>query len=100
MILTPAQAFWDQTGGIWQKGGFHGKYVGIFVSTASLGGGQESTNIAAMSTLAHHGMIFVPLGYKPAFQILGDMSEVRGGSAWGAGTFAVSLGLISAFSRR
>lgn len=41
-----------------------------------------------MSTLAHHGIVYVPLGYKHAFPILADLSEVRGGSAWGAGTFA------------
>jgi NAD(P)H dehydrogenase (quinone) len=43
-----------------------------------------------MSTLAHHGIIYVPLGYKTTFHLLGDNSEVRGGSAWGAGTFSVS----------
>jgi NAD(P)H dehydrogenase (quinone) len=32
------------------------------------------------------GMIFVPLGYKN--KKLGDLSEVHGGSAWGAGTIA------------
>lgn len=89
----PAQwkAFWDKTGGQWQTGGYWGKYAGLFVSTATMGGGQESTAIAAMSTLSHHGMIYVPLGYKTVFHLLGDNSEVRGGSAWGAGTFAVSL---------
>lgn len=72
----------------------------MFVSTASQGGGQESTVIAAMSTLAHHGIIYVPLGYKTTFNILADMSEVRGGSAWGAGTFAVSLPTIDVSSTR
>lgn len=46
-----------------------------------------------MSTLAHHGIIYVPLGYKTTFHLLGDNSEVRGGSAWGAGTFSVSHSL-------
>jgi len=86
----PAQwkAFWDKTGGIWATGGYWGKYAGLFVSSGTPGGGQESTAIAAMSTLAHHGIIYVPLGYKTAFPILADLSEVRGGSPWGAGTFA------------
>lgn len=66
-----------------------GKYVGVFVSTGTQGGGQEVTALNAISTFAHHGMIFVPLGYKNAFGILADASEVRGGSPWGAGTFAV-----------
>jgi len=82
------KAFIDKSGKIWQTGGFYGKYVGLFISTASLGGGQESTAIAAMSTLAHHGMIYVPFGYAKAFGDMTDLSEVHGGSPWGAGTFA------------
>ena len=93
----PAQwkAFWDQTGKQWQTGGYYGKYVGLFISTASQGGGQESTALAAMSTFAHHGLIYVPLGYATAFGALANLNEVRGGSAWGAGTFAVSPSSIS-----
>lgn len=88
----PAQwkTFWDKTGKQWVSGAYWGKYAGIFVSSGTPGGGQESTVIAAMSTLAHHGIIYVPLGYKTAFPILSNLSEVHGGSAWGAGTFAVS----------
>ncbi|KAI0349775.1 flavoprotein WrbA [Trametes cingulata] len=82
------KAFWDATGGLWASGALAGKYVSAFVSTASPGGGQESTIIAAMSTFVHHGMIFVPLGYNKAFGQLTNLSEVRGGSPWGAGTFA------------
>lgn len=87
----PAQwkAFWDRTSGQWTRGAFQGKYAGVFVSTGTLGGGQESTVLASMSTFAHHGFIYVPMGYINAFSILADLSEVRGGSAWGAGTFAV-----------
>ncbi|TID16764.1 putative minor allergen alt a 7 protein [Venturia nashicola] len=86
----PAQwkVFWDKTGGQWQTGGFFGKYAGLFISTAGLGGGQESTAIAMMSTFTHHGLIYVPLGYAKTFGELVDLSEVRGGSPWGAGTFA------------
>ncbi|SPJ71468.1 related to 1,4-Benzoquinone reductase [Fusarium torulosum] len=62
--------------------------AGIFVSTASQGGGQETTAQNAISTLTHHGIIYVPFGYAKAFGQLTDLSEVRGGSAWGAGTFA------------
>ncbi|KAK4041469.1 flavoprotein-like protein [Parachaetomium inaequale] len=90
----PAQwkTFWDKTGKQWAAGGFYGKYAGLFISTASMGGGQESTAIAVMSTLAHHGIIYVPLGYAKAFGILTDLSEARGGSPWGAGTFAAGDG--------
>jgi len=90
----PAQikAFWDSTGQQWGTGGFYGKYAGVFVSTAGPGGGQESTAIAAMSTFTHHGIIYVPLGYAKCFAQLSNLEEVRGGSPWGAGTFAASDG--------
>ncbi|MCJ1283742.1 Minor allergen Alt a 7 [Xylographa opegraphella] len=89
---TQFKAFWDHTGAQWQSGAYHGKYCGVFVSTATPGGGQESTVIATMSTLAHHGIIYVPVGYKNALAILGNLTEVRGGTPWGAGTFAASDG--------
>ncbi|KAJ6571300.1 flavoprotein-like protein [Mycena capillaripes] len=90
----PAQwkAFWDSTSGLWASGALCGKYAGIFVSTAGPGGGQESTILASMSTLAHHGVIYVPLGYAHAFGQITNLSEVHGGSPWGAGTFAASDG--------
>lgn len=48
----------------------------------------ETTVINAISTLTHHGVIFVPLGYSTTFAQLANLSEVRGGSPWGAGTFS------------
>ena len=89
----PAQwkAFIDQTGGLWAGGALSGKYVGVFISTGTQGGGQEVTAANAISTFVHHGLIFVPLGYAHAFPILSDTSEARGGSPWGAGTFAVCI---------
>ncbi|THH27771.1 hypothetical protein EUX98_g6419 [Antrodiella citrinella] len=82
------KAFWDATGGLWAKGALAGKYAGIFVSTGTPGGGQESTVVASISTLTHHGIIYVPLGYSTTFDILSNVAEVRGGSPWGAGTFS------------
>lgn len=89
------KAFWDATGALWASGALYGKYAGVFVSTGTPGGGQESTVLASISTLTHHGIIFVPLGYKNTFAQLANLSEVRGGSPWGAGTFAVSDGAHS-----
>ncbi|KAJ7459251.1 flavoprotein-like protein [Mycena latifolia] len=90
----PAQwkAFWDSTSSLWATGGLAGKYAGAFVSSAGPGGGQESTVLATLSTLVHHGVLYVPLGYAPAFAQLTNLSEVHGGSPWGAGTFAASDG--------
>jgi NAD(P)H dehydrogenase (quinone) len=91
----PAQwkAFWDSTSGLWRTGALWGKYAGVFISTGTLGGGQEATGIAMMSTLAHHGISFVPLGYKNTLQFLGSLDEVHGGSAWGAGTLVSGAAL-------
>ncbi|PVV00414.1 hypothetical protein BB560_005205, partial [Smittium megazygosporum] len=87
---APAQikAFWDATGQLWQKGELAGKMAGIFFSTASQSGGQESTAWTFLPNLVHHQIIFVPLGYSKAFGLLTDSSQVTGGSAYGAGTVA------------
>jgi len=85
---APAQVstFFDMTGGLWQTASLHGKFAGIFTSTASQHGGQETTALTTMPFFAHHGIIFVPLGYTNPH--LSDNSEVLGGSAWGASTIA------------
>ena len=90
----PAQfkAFWDATGGLWAKGALYGKIAGIFVSTATQGGGQETTAVNALSVLVHHGIIFVPLGYSKAFALQSNLEEIHGGSPYGAGTFAAGDG--------
>ena len=89
-------SFWDSTGGLWQKGSLYGKPAGIFISTSSPGGGQETTVRNSLSYLVHHGMVFVPLGYKNAFAELSNTEEVHGGSAWGAGVFSGGDGSRSA----
>ena len=88
----PAQwkTFWDETGGLWSSGALIGKYAAVFVSTGTQGGGQESTVLNALSTLVHHGIVFVPVGYGGASSMLSNVEEVRGGSPWGAGTFSGS----------
>lgn len=90
----PAQwkTFWDATGGVWANGGFHGKYVGQFVSSGTQGGGQEVLPRNTLSIYVHHGMNYVPLGYKDTFAEQTNLEEVHGGSPWGAGTFADSDG--------
>lgn len=79
------RTFLDQTGGLWAKGALAGKIASVFTSTGT-GGGQETTITSTWNTLAHHGMIIVPAGYvNPA---LFDISNVRGGSPYGAATIA------------
>lgn len=86
----PAQwkAFWTVPANNGNPALIGEKFAGIFVSTGSQGGGQEGTALAAMSTLAQHGIVYAPLGFTPAFAELGNLNEVHGGSAWGAGKFA------------
>jgi len=86
----PAQwkTFWDSTGGLWAKGSFTGKYAGVFVTVGSQGGGQEETVQNTLSTLVHHGINYVPLGYKPVFPQLTNMEEIHGGTPWGSGAFS------------
>jgi NAD(P)H dehydrogenase (quinone) len=81
--------FFDQTGGLWAKGALVGKVASVFTSTGT-GGGNESTIISILPTLIHHGMIYVGLPY--ACPELADISEVKGGSPWGAATIAAPNG--------
>lgn len=77
--------FLDQTGGLWANGALAGKVASVFASTGT-GGGQEMTITSTWTTLAHHGMIIVPLGYTTPE--LFDISNVSGGTPYGATTIA------------
>ncbi|MBL3555521.1 MULTISPECIES: NAD(P)H:quinone oxidoreductase [Marinobacter] len=79
------RTFLDQTGGLWAEGKLHGKLASVFTSTGT-GGGQEHTISSFWTTLAHHGMVIIPLGYGiPDFF---DVSEMNGGTPYGASTIA------------
>lgn len=54
----------------------------MFVATAGLGGGQESTFFSTLTTLVHHGLIFVPLGYKNNFGLLTNLEAAHGGKQY------------------
>ncbi|WP_193075226.1 NAD(P)H:quinone oxidoreductase [Pseudomonas sp. FME51] len=77
--------FFDQTGGLWAKGALAGKVASVFTSTGT-GGGEEMTITSTWTTLAHHGMIIVPIGYTTPE--LFDVSQVGGGTPYGASTIA------------
>lgn len=77
--------FLDQTGSLWMSGALVGKIGSVFTSTGT-GGGNESTIMSFATTLIHHGMIYVGLPY--ACPELADISEVKGGSPWGAACIA------------
>ncbi|GGD02906.1 NAD(P)H:quinone oxidoreductase [Halopseudomonas salina] len=79
------RTFFDQTGGLWAKGALFGKVASVFTSTGT-GGGQEMTITSVWTTLAHHGMTIVPIGYGTPE--LFDISKVSGGTPYGASTLA------------
>ena len=74
--------FIDQTGGLWQRGALENKVAGVFTSTATQHGGQETTIITSMVPLFHLGMIIVGVPYSE--QRLFAVNTVGGGSPYGA----------------
>lgn len=78
--------FLDQTGKLWMQGGLVGKVGSVFASTGTQHGGQETTITSFHSTLLHHGMIIVGVPYTE--QRLTNMTEITGGTPYGATTLA------------
>ena len=58
-MAAPMKYFIDSTSGIWFSGALSGKPAGVFTSTSSMHGGQESTLMTMMMPLLHHGMLIV-----------------------------------------
>ena len=76
--------FLDATGGLWMKGALVGKPGGVFASSATQHGGQESTILSFHTYLLHQGMVVVGLPYSFAGQM--NMDEITGGTPYGATT--------------
>ncbi|MBU4140056.1 MAG: NAD(P)H:quinone oxidoreductase, partial [Euryarchaeota archaeon] len=74
--------FIDKTGGLWMKGALISKVAGVFTSTSTQHGGQETTIITSMVPLLHHGMIILGVPYSE--QALFYIDHVSGGSPYGA----------------
>ncbi len=73
--------FIDNTGRLWAEGKLINKVAGVFTSTSTLHGGQETTIITSMIPLLHLGMIIVGIPYSE--QRLFSL-ETGGGSPYGA----------------
>ncbi|HUD43905.1 MAG TPA: NAD(P)H:quinone oxidoreductase [Dokdonella sp.] len=78
--------FLDQAGGLWARGALNGKVGGAFTSTATQHGGQEVTLFSILTNLMHFGLITVGLPYS--YQAQMTLTEVAGGSPYGATTIA------------
>jgi NAD(P)H dehydrogenase (quinone) len=84
------QTFLDATGSLWQSGALVGKAGGVFPSSATQHGGQETTLISMQTFLFHQGMVVVGVPY--AAQELLHMDEITGGSPYGSSTITKSDG--------
>lgn len=63
-MAAPLKYFLDSTSSLWLTGALAGKPAGVFTSTASLHGGQETTLLSMMIPLLHHGMLVTGLPYS------------------------------------
>jgi len=79
-MAAPLKYFIDSTSDIWLSGSLIGKPAGVFTSTGSLHGGQESTLLSMMLPLLHHGMMIMGLPYSEASL----MTTTDGGTPYGA----------------
>jgi NAD(P)H dehydrogenase (quinone) len=78
-MAAPLKYFLDGTSALWLSGGLSGKPAGVFTSTASLHGGQETTLLSMMLPLLHHGMYIVGVPYTER----GLMETTAGGTPYG-----------------
>ena len=65
-MAAPLKYFLDTTSALWLSGRMVGKPAGVFTSTASLHGGQETTLLSMMLPLIHHGLLIVGVPYTEA----------------------------------
>ena len=80
--------FLDGTTSAWFKGTLAGKAAGVFTSSGSMHGGQESTLLSMMLPLMHHGMVMVGIPYSEAELATTE----RGGTPYGASHVAGTTG--------
>lgn len=78
-MAAPLKYFIDSTLAVWLSGKLVGIPAGVFTSTASMHGGQETTLLSMMLPLLHHGAILVGVPYsEPALN-----ETTTGGTPYG-----------------
>ncbi|MCB2188789.1 MAG: NAD(P)H:quinone oxidoreductase [Deltaproteobacteria bacterium] len=82
--------FLDHLGSLWAVDALVGKVGGVFTSSNTQHGGQESTILSFHFVLWHLGFILVGLPYAEKLQT--GLEEIKGGSPYGASTIAGSDG--------
>jgi NAD(P)H dehydrogenase (quinone) len=79
-MAAPLKYYFDGTSGLWLSGRLAGKPAGLFTSTSTLHGGQETTLLAMALPLLHQGMLIVGVPYtEPELS-----TTTTGGSPYGA----------------
>ena len=87
-MAAPVKFFLDGTSALWLSGALAGKPAGVFTSTQTLHGGQESTLLSMMIPLLHHGMYLVGLPFSER-----ALTDTRsGGTPYGASHVATLSG--------
>jgi NAD(P)H dehydrogenase (quinone) len=78
-MASAMKYFLDGTSSLWMSGALIGKPAGVFTSSSSLHGGQESTLLSMMLPLMHHGMLITGLPYSESSLI----TTQAGGTPYG-----------------
>ncbi len=86
MNIKVQVVFYSMYGHIYQMAEEFGKVGSVFASTGTQHGGQETTLQSFHTTLLHHGMIIVGVPYSEPR--LSNMTEISGGTPYGATTLA------------
>lgn len=82
-MAAPLKYFWDNTTNEWLNGSLVGKPAGVFTSTGSLHGGQETTLLSMALPLLHHGMLITGIPYtEKALLATTDGGTPYGASHW------------------
>ena len=79
-VAAPLKYFFEQSAGLWLAGALDGKPGGVFTSTGSQHGGQESTLLSMLLPLLHHGMLIVGIPFSGT----GLAETAAGGTPYGA----------------
>lgn len=79
-MAAPLKYFLDGTAGLWVNGALVDKPAGVFTSTNSMHGGQETTLLSMMLPLLHHGMVVAGIPYTESAM----NTTTRGGTPYGA----------------
>ena len=85
-MSAPMKFFLDSTSSLWMSGALVGKPAGVFTSSSSMHGGQESTLLSMMIPLLHHVMLISGIPYSE--KALHNTST--GGTPYGASHVAGS----------